>query len=85
MRTAAATAQKKIAVIVDRTVPANHLPARSCFWDQVLPGNQPEKLSISDSKEELKKTLDVERVWIDDFDIVIVNWDAANGSVSSNQ
>lgn len=77
--TASAASRKKITVLVDRTVPSKNLPARSCFWDQILVENPPEKLSISDSREELKKKWDGKRVRIDDFDIVIVNWDAANG------
>jgi hypothetical protein len=69
---------KRIYVLVDRTVPSKGLPARSCFWDRVL-GTAAEMQSISDSKEELRKTPNREPVRIDLADFVIVNWDAANG------
>ena len=71
--------KKKIIVLVDRTVSSKGVPARSCFWDEVLSTNLPEKLSISDSREQLRDRSDQEVVRIDVADIVIVNWDAANG------
>jgi len=75
----ASVSRRKTYVLVDRTVPSKNLPARSCFWEKVLRENPPERHSISDSREELRKISNQEPVRIDFADIVIVNWDAANG------
>jgi hypothetical protein len=72
----------EIYVLVDRTIPSKALPARSCFWNRVqLPA--PAKLqSISDSKAIVRIDPNAEQIRIDLADIVIVNWDAANGDYS---
>jgi hypothetical protein len=74
-----AQAGPKIYVLVDRTVPSKGLPARSCFWNRIRLPVPPELLSISDSKWTVRMNPSVEQVRIDLADIVIVNWDAANG------
>jgi hypothetical protein len=72
----------KIYVLVDRSIPSKGVPARSCFWNRVKLPSPPELLSISDSKESVRIDPGAEQVRIDLADIVIVNWDAANGDYS---
>ena len=63
---------RKILVLVDRALPCGKL-ARDCFWDKTLASF--ERRSIADTIENR------ESVRINEFDIVIVNWDAANGDI----
>ncbi len=63
---------KKVLALADRTLDAGKR-ARDCQWQKIFPDC--EQMSITD---ELKK---LESVRINEYELVIVNWDAANGDI----
>lgn len=66
------TTEKKTLILVDRTLPSGKR-ARDCLWNQLIPSAQ--QKSISDERDNR------ESVRINEFDLVVVNWDAANGDI----
>jgi hypothetical protein len=72
--------QQKIYVLVDRwcAAPRNDW-ARTSLWKTIL-ASHPEEVSIEEiSISDAKRSIPPQLVRIDSADLVIVNWDAANG------
>jgi hypothetical protein len=75
-----------ILLLVDMAVPSGERagkPARDSAWGTLLRGCDFTQASISDSRIVGGSTAHREAVRINEFDIVILNWDTANGDIKT--